>query len=276
MTRTTTVDSTTEMPGRAEGYVRAYGTVFARPHPRWFTAGGHGVVTTAEDLSRWLVAQNNGGVTADGRRVATARTIELTHTPPTTPAGTDYAMGWTRYRHDGVEEIRHNGQLLTHNAMATLLPASGVGIAVVTNTGLVAGDDAAQISQGLVDLARGRSPEVVKPFSMTADWFLAAVTVPAAGLGVRGVLRAPRWAGRAARRPWWRTALRLTPQLLPILFLVELATLVGLSMGRVGTLWQAAYAWPALVVCAAAGALASTAVLLARGVTLFRHRARRP
>ncbi|MDF3141907.1 MULTISPECIES: hypothetical protein [unclassified Streptomyces] len=36
-------------------------TTFSRAHPRWFTAGGHGVVTTADDLSQWLIAQNNRG-----------------------------------------------------------------------------------------------------------------------------------------------------------------------------------------------------------------------
>lgn len=273
MTHTASVDTTTEMPDQARGYVRAYGTTFSRAHPRWFTAGGHGVVTTADDLSQWLIAQNNQGVSADGRRIATARTIRLTHTPPKVPGDTDYAMGWARYRHgDGTEEIQHNGQLLTHNSTATLLPDDKVGIAVVTNTGLISGDDAAQITLGLVDLARGKSPEVAKPFSMTADWVLAALTLLATGLGVRGVLRARRWARHTARRPWWRTALRLLPQALPVLLLTQLASLLGLLMNRSGTFAQATYAWPALVVCAAAGALASTSVVTARALALFRQR----
>ncbi|UUU32328.1 beta-lactamase family protein [Streptomyces sp. CA-210063] len=275
MTRTASVDTTAEMPDRARGYVRAYGTVFSRPHPRWFTAGGHGVVTTADDLSQWLIAQNNQGVSAEGRRIATARTIELTHTPPKAPKDTDYAMGWWRHQQgDGPEQIQHSGQLLTHNSMAVLLPDSGIGIAVVTNTGLISGDDAAQISTGLVDLARGKNAEVAKPFSMTADWVLAALTLLAAGLGIRGVLRAPRWARHTARRPWWRTALRLLPQALPILLLTQLASLLGLLMNRSGTLAQTTYAWPALVVCAATGGIASIAVITARALALVRHRRR--
>jgi CubicO group peptidase (beta-lactamase class C family) len=271
MTHTASVNSTTEMPDQARGYVRAYGMTFARPHPRWFAAGGHGVVTTADDLSQWLIAQNNQGVSAEGRRIASARTIELTHTPPKAPKDTVYAMGWSVNRgDDGREEIQHTGQLLTHNAMATLLPDSRTGIAVVTNTGLISGDDAQQIVQGLVDLARGRSPEVAEPFSMTADWVLATLTLLAAGLGVRGVLRARRWARHTARRRWWRVLLRLLPQALPILFLTQLASLLGLLMNRSGTLAQTAYAWPALVVCAATGALASTAVVTARALALFR------
>ncbi|MEV6420445.1 serine hydrolase domain-containing protein [Streptomyces sp. NPDC051662] len=273
MTRTTSVDTTDDMPDGARGYVRAYGSVFSRPHPRWFTAGGHGVVTTADDLSRWLIAQNNQGVSADGRRVATARTIDRTHTPPTSPRDSHYAMGWSESARDGEpRQIRHTGQLLTHNSIATLLPDSGIGIAVVTNTGMISGDDAPQISDGLIDLARGERPEVAEPFSMTADWVLAALTLLATGLGVRGVLRARRWVRRTAGRPWWRVA-RLLPYTLPLLFLTQLAALFGLLMNRSGTLAQVTYAWPALVSCLAVTALASTAVIAARGLTALRlHR----
>ncbi|MFG1665100.1 serine hydrolase domain-containing protein [Streptomyces sp. Y7] len=277
MTRTTSVNSTTEMPDQARGYVRAYGGTFARPHPRWFAAGGHGVVTTADDFAQWLIAQNHQGVSANGRRIATAQTIKLTHTPPTAPKDSDYAMGWRvtpaeEGRPDGPQEIQHTGQLLTHNSMAVLLPDSEIGIAVVTNTGLIAGDDAPQIAQGLIDLAQGTSPEVAKPFSMTADWVLAAFTLLAVGLGIRGVLRAGRWARHTVRRRWWSVALRLLPHALPILFLVQLASLLGLLMNRSGTLVQTAYAWPALVIFAGAGALASTAVVTARALALLRHR----
>ncbi|WUU82881.1 beta-lactamase family protein [Streptomyces cellulosae] len=271
MADTVSVDTTSEMPDGARGYVRAYGTVFVRSHPRWFTAGGHGVVTTADDLARWLIAQNNGGVSAEGRRVATARSVTLTHTPPAVPADTEYAMGWLRHRDgSGTEVIQHNGQLLTHNATATLLPGSGVGIAVVTNTGMLAGDDAAQITSGLVDLARGVEPEVERPFSMTADWVLAALTVAAVGLGVRGALRAGAWARRRAGRAWWRTGVRLLPLALPVLVFTQLGSLVGLLMFRSGTLAQTTYAWPALVVLVGGAALAAGAVAVARGVALVR------
>ncbi|MDI3385190.1 serine hydrolase domain-containing protein [Streptomyces sp. B-S-A8] len=275
MTRTSSVPGTEQMPGQARGHVRAYGTTVPVGHPRWFAAGGHGVVTTADDLARWLIVQNNHGASADGRRIASARTIDVTHTPPDTPRDSDYAMGWSVHTHEGPRRIQHTGQLLTHNSMATLLPDSGTGIAVVTNTGMLSGDDAAQITQGLVDLARGRRAEVAEPFSMTADWVLAALTLLALALGTRGAVRAGRWARRTSGRAWWRLALRVLPYALPPLLLSQLAALVGLLMRRSGTLGQVAYAWPALVVCTAAAALASSVVLAARLVAVVRVRARR-
>ena len=44
----------------------------------------------------------------------------------------------------------------THNSAQTLLPASGYGIAVVTNTGMISGDDAVILTDGLIDIIEGR------------------------------------------------------------------------------------------------------------------------
>lgn len=264
------VDSTTDMPEDARGYVRAYGRVVERAHPRWFTAGGHGVVTTADDLARWLVAQNNGGVGADGRRVVSARSVQTTHTPP---EGGNYAMGWSLGEKSGRQEttpLQHTGELLTQNAIQVLLPDRKIGIAVVSNTGMISGDDSVGIADGLRDLAEGRSPEIREPFTMTADHVLAALTVLALGLGTLGAVRAPGWARRAAGRPLWRAGLRTLPYALPVACLVWLADLVGLLMRREGTFGQVVYVWPALVVCVAGAALASAAVLLSRGVHMTR------
>ncbi|WP_405609822.1 serine hydrolase domain-containing protein [Streptomyces sp. NBC_01508] len=270
MTDSRSVDSTTDMPEEARGYVRAYGRVVERAHPRWFTAGGHGVVTTADDLARWLIAQNNGGVGADGRRVASARSVGITHTPP---EGEIYAMGWSLGEESGGKgpaPLQHTGQLLTQNSIQILLPEGKVGIAVVSDTGMVSGDDSAGIADGLRDLAEGRSPEIREPFTLTADYVLAALTLLALGLGTLGTVRASGWARRTAGRPLWRTGLRTLPYAVPVALSPLLPELMGLLMRREGTLGQVLYVWPALVVCVAAAALASAAVIGARGVQVTR------
>lgn len=269
MTDSRSVDSTTDMPEDARGYVRAYGRVVERGHPRWFTAGGHGVVTTADDLARWLIAQNNGGVGADGRRVASARSVDLTHTPP---KGENYAMGWSlgEATGDGEPPLQHTGELLTQNAIQLLLPERRIGIAVVSNTGMISGDDSAGIADGLRDLAEGRPPEIREPFTMTADPVLAALTLLALGLGTLGTVRASRWARRAAGRPLWRAGLRALPYAGLVALFPLLPELVGLLMRREGTLDQVLYVWPALYVCAAGVSLAAAAVLAVRGVRTVR------
>lgn len=63
---------------------------------------------------------------------------------------------------------------------------------------MISGDDAAVMLQGLVDLARGKSPTVRTPFVMKADYALAALTLLAVALGLLGAVRARRWARRVA------------------------------------------------------------------------------
>ncbi|WP_434599706.1 hypothetical protein [Streptomyces sp. A5-4] len=209
-------------------------------------------------------------MSAAGRRVVSARSIDVMHTPP---EGREYAMGWSKSRPgEQPQQIRHTGELLTHNSIETLLPDSKIGIAVVTNTGMVSGDDAAVMLDGLIDLAEGRSPTVETPFVLRADYVLAALTLLAIALGTLGVVRAPRWARRTADRPLWRAAVRMLPYVLPIVLLIELVDLIGLLMRREGTLAQVALIWPALLIWVATTALACAVVTAARAVATFHTR----
>ncbi|MFF5205182.1 serine hydrolase domain-containing protein [Streptosporangium sp. NPDC000396] len=261
MRSTTTVDTTAQLPGEARGYIRAYRQVIPRSHPRWFVNGGFGVVSTAGDMAHWLIKQNGGD-----------RAVQATHTPSAV-AGSDYGMGWwARKTAGGTPMLQHTGWLLTHNSAQTLLPGTGYGIAVVTNTGMMSGDDSLIISEGLIELAEGRTPPVAEPFTMTADLVLAALTLVAVALVLAGVFRARAWAGRVGGRPLWRIAIRLAPYALPVVAFATLADLLGLLMNRSGTLDQITYAWLALYVFFAAMALAGAGVIAARTVHLIRSR----
>ncbi|GDY58794.1 hypothetical protein SVIO_094170 [Streptomyces violaceusniger] len=125
---------------------------------------------------------------------------------------------------------------------------------------------------GLVDLAQGKSPAVRTPFTMKADYVLAALTLLAIALGVLGAVRAPRWARRTADRPLWRVVPRMLPCAIPIILFAQLTDLIGLFMNREGTLAQLVYIWPALVIWSATAALAATVVITARSLAVLRTR----
>ncbi|MFI6324680.1 serine hydrolase domain-containing protein [Nonomuraea sp. NPDC050556] len=238
MNSTRTVDLTTQQPGASRGYVRAYGQVIQREQPTWFVNGGAGVVSTANDLGRWLIAQK-GQVGADGT----------------------YSAGWSSARSAaGTPLLHHTGWLLTHNSVQTVIPSSGYGIAVVTNTGMMSGDDAVNITEGLIQLTEGKAAEITEPFTMKSDYVLAALTLLSAGLGVLGVVRARRWARRGG---WWRWV-RLAAYAVPIVAFFTAADLFGLLMNRSGTLGMITYVWLALFVWLAVSALAAAAVVAAR------------
>ncbi|GAA3601204.1 serine hydrolase domain-containing protein [Nonomuraea rosea] len=268
MTSTTTVNTTRELPEEGAGYVRAYGRVIERSHPKWFLNGSFGVVSTAGDLARWLVAQNGAGHVLPAKTLRTAQAASGV-------GGSTYGMGWySGATAGGAPQLQHTGWLLTHNSAQTLLPASRYGIAVVTNTGMISGDDALIITGGLIDLIEGRPGAGAAPFTTTADPWLAGLTVLNLGLGLLGICRARRWARRRVGRAAWRTVVRLVPYVLPVVLFFGLADLMGLLMRRAGTLELITYVWLALYVWAATGALAAAGVVGARLVHLVRARGR--
>ncbi len=127
------------------------------------------------------------------------------------------------------------------------------------------------ITEGLVALTQGQTPQVRRPSGVQADWVLAALTLAAAGLGVLGVARSRRWAQRRAHAARWWVVVRLVPVALPAVCLVFLPELVGaVFANRAGTFLHVLYVWPALVVWVAVGALAGLAVLVARGARVLR------
>ncbi|GAA3443292.1 serine hydrolase domain-containing protein [Planomonospora venezuelensis] len=258
MASTMTVDTTADLPHAGEGHVRIHDRIIRRSHPKWFVNGSYGVVSTADDLARWLIAQSGAGGVLPEETVRTAQTASGT-------GGSDYGMGWVTGRTaGGAPRLRHTGWLLTHNSAQTLLPASGYGIAVVTNTGMVSGDDALIITDGLIDLLEGRPDAGAVPLAMTADLWLGGLALLNLVLGSIGVRRARAWARRRAGRAVWRPAVRLIPHALPVVLFLGLADAIGFLMRREGTLDQVSYIWPALYIWAGTGALAATAVIVSR------------
>ncbi|RSD16622.1 serine hydrolase [Amycolatopsis eburnea] len=238
MTASTTVDTP---PAGTEGYVRAFGIEVPVSEPDWFTGGSHGVLSTAGDLAKWLIAQRDGG------GVLSPASAALAHTPA---PGRDYALGW-RVR-DG--RVSHTGDWFSHTAAQVLLP-SGYGVAVMANTGMALDNEAELLAKGIADLLEGGAPEVSLPAGVVADWVLGGLALVAAGLAVLGVRR-------ARRKPrWWR----VVPPLLPLGVLAFLPELLGVVFaGRQGTFGQVLYVWPGLVVALGLVALAGFAVAVAR------------
>ncbi|MEV6648699.1 serine hydrolase domain-containing protein [Amycolatopsis sp. NPDC051371] len=243
MASSTTVD---EPPAGTTGYVRAFGFEVPVGEPDWFTGGSHGVLSTAADLTRWLIAQRNGG------GVLSPESVRLAHTPA---PGRDYALGWAAWQPG---QLSHNGEWFTHTAAQILLP-DGYGIAVLADTGLALDNDAESLAQGLVTLVQGGSPEPVLPAGVIADRVLAALALIAVGLAVVGVRRARR------KLRWWR----IVPPLLPLVPLAFLPQLLGVVFaGRRGTYGQVLYVWPGLVVVLGVVALAGLTVAAARATAL--------
>ncbi|MGW0246435.1 serine hydrolase domain-containing protein [Nocardia goodfellowii] len=243
--------ASTQRIAPAAGYNSLFGAWIARPELSGFldNSGSGGVITTAADLGKWLIAQNGRGP-----RLLSQAALDTMHT--SSPVD-EYAMGWAPEGTDSTL-LAHSGNLFTYTAFQAIDPATGYGYAVLANSSALH-DDTYDIVNGLIALSQGRTPADVGGGRQRFELILGSIALGAVGLAILGALRSRRWAQRCAQRSWWRIALRLAPLVLPILLFAAYPLLVSvISGGRTVTWSQLTYfAAPltiALLVTAAAGA----------------------
>ena len=233
---------------------------FGRPFPGGGLAYNRATTPTglmssnARDMSRYLIAQLNGG-RYEGTEVLSAEGVAETHRGAADTGRPDesYAMGWIDAEMDGVPLVSHNGDTGDFHATMILVPESKWGVVVLMN-------GSNDLRQGSLDrAAKGvvarlvgvESPPSPGPFQDPA--MIAVLAILAVGVFqvfgiVRSLVLLRRWRAHPARRPrgilraglrvivplgfnllWAVTLLVVFPHMLSL----PLQTLVFLDMGVV-------------------------------------------
>lgn len=148
------------------------------------------------------------------------------------------------------------------------MPGSGYAVVVLLNSFTVWHEHAYSLSDGIIEITEGRDPQVGAPVATIIDLSLGGLTVLVAGLGVLGVRRAGRWAGRRTSRV--RTAMRLLPQViapsLAVFLLVVSPQLQDNSLTSADVFRLA----PAAMVLVLTAAVVGVAVVVSRVLALRR------
>ncbi|MEV0597532.1 serine hydrolase domain-containing protein [Nonomuraea cavernae] len=267
MRATATIDQTPrDLPRDVrKGYMYAYGVPIPVTEPKRFVNGSDGVVTTAEDLAKWLIVHSNAGRAANGTQPVSASSIAAMHT--SSDRRWTYGMGWNT---DQKGRVRHSGVWFTYTAEQLLLPG-GYGIAVIGNSGIgLINEGIGSLADELATLVTGGEPSPGVPLRLIVDLTLAGLTLLSVFLGVRNLRRTRAWAERLADRPSWRLVPRLLPRLIPFTLLTILPDLLGglVGGGRDLTFIQLCYYSVALVTWAAVAAMMNISVLITRVVAL--------
>jgi len=161
MEHTYTSQAEAEKNGLATGYL--YWFFFPRatklPFNRGSVPQGY-IISTAEDMSHYLVAQLNGGRYGDAQILSAAGIREM-HRPAiaTWKSGTSYGMGWEIGPVAGVPAIWHEGSIFNYHANMVLIPGNGSGFILLEN--IYSGPDEGrlnQIADGVALLLTGKDP----------------------------------------------------------------------------------------------------------------------
>ncbi|XP_048733367.2 uncharacterized protein LOC125649702 [Ostrea edulis] len=134
----------------AKGYIDHYGELKEVPWEfsrRWAELCGSGcVLSTADDMAKWMLFHLSGGKTRNGKRLVSKRALSLTHTPqlriasstiskyytrpltPVTLSEDSYAMGWKTGYYRGYKILSHTGSTFGYRAKLTLYPSMNLGV----------------------------------------------------------------------------------------------------------------------------------------------------
>ncbi|HEY41721.1 MAG TPA: beta-lactamase family protein [Dehalococcoidia bacterium] len=139
MTNTTMVPEEAEGLNRADGHQLLFGHLIARNIPIYRSIVPAGwVMSTAEDMGRWLIVHLNSGVIGE-QQVIPAEVIEELHTPGVSyeenGAEVGYGMGWFIGDSDtGLSMLWHGGDTSNFSADMILVPDYRTGVSVLVNS----------------------------------------------------------------------------------------------------------------------------------------------
>jgi CubicO group peptidase (beta-lactamase class C family) len=196
---------------------------FDAPYPRRMTPSGL-LISSAEDMSHYLIAQLNGG-TYGNSQVVSSQGIVTLHTPDARISSlSSYGMGWVIRGQHGSTRIWHSGDVSNFHSNILLLPDHQIGIVVLVNVGGFFNNSALNIPiEGVAEILLGNSLTASTNPSLTVIpqvGLLAALLIPA--LWIAGsYLSIRRWQQRGELplrgiRRFWRLYLPLAIDVLPV------------------------------------------------------------
>jgi len=129
----------------------------------------YALISSAEDMTHYLIAQLNGGSFGD-RSVASPEAIQAMHTPS---EGALYGRGWRKAAVNGVPAIFHGGVAHNYQSFVAFSPEERWGVVVLMNVRSVLADTIhRRVAWGVVSLLAGRSPPPQRGLSFTTRYVL--------------------------------------------------------------------------------------------------------
>jgi len=266
MNRTFDVSNTNQFGAKSSaissGHYFLFGKPIAATEPEWFVEGAAGMVSTVNDMAKWLIIQGNGGI-YNNVQLLSSEGIRTMHSP----AGPKkrYGMGWEiSQTADGKKQIEHGGILWTYKAQELVIPDQKLGIVILFNSGLNTFVDYYSFVGGLTGILTNSPPEdsfLTHTMLETGMCIIILITVI---MGIRSFLRLKKREESKNRSNWLR-ALSFILMLLPLVLLLFLPKIITfLGGGRVLSLEGTFMMMPSFIIWLGIASLQNLLIMILR------------
>lgn len=196
------------------GHYSMLGRSLSQPEPLWFIDGPAGIVSTAEDMSKWMIAQYSGDF------LPPALMNQFHSAGDIGP----YGMGWLADQDEsGGRTISHGGILWTYKSEETVYLDEQMGITVMFNSGLNAFVNYSAFIDGIADIMKGEQPQISFFNDRNMETIMIVLILGTLVWGAYGYVRIRR---RQKRLGTVKLILIMVGRLIPILILLSLSPLV--------------------------------------------------
>ena len=205
MSRTDTSKDAALRNGLAMGHRTWFGrpVAFDETLPRASVPQGF-VISTAQDMSHYLIAQLNGGLYGDANVLSPNGIAELHRGVAREGTSDDYyAMGWNAGSRDGLKALWHSGDTNGYQSFMVLLPDAGWAFAILSNVNNIpANTRFEEIGWGVAQLLTGGAPKTEHVHDATWIYavFAGIVAVQLTGIA-RTLVLLRRWRRDPSTRP---------------------------------------------------------------------------
>ncbi len=213
-----------EEAGLAQGHAIILGVSLPRSTTFLpYALPGGFLITTAEDMAHYMIAQLNEG-RYKSTRVLSSEGVSEMHRPAAQTGSQHYAMGWFATERFDTRVIQHSGEMRpTFYANAMLIPSEGYGIGILINQygGLHTLMAYPGIIDGVAGLLLGKDPPNGIPMSLLFG-ILTVVIILHVVQFARKLRSLPRWGREIQDRPEGKIAREIA-----LHFILSLSLYIG-------------------------------------------------
>jgi CubicO group peptidase (beta-lactamase class C family) len=196
---------TAQAPARQDGLAQGHRWLFGVMEPMDYynpsgVPSGY-LISTAEDMTHFLIAQQNGGVYQGHRLLSAAAVAQMQQPAVNAGQGSSYGLGWSQGKIGDVAAVYHFGANYDVETLVMMEPGNGRGAVILINAqGLLAVDAFRSIESGLARMLNGEIPTSAPAPMPTVYGLVDTILIALTSLALLPALRLAHWARTTAPR----------------------------------------------------------------------------